>query len=306
MLQVLKSRKLTVVLLLALLPLAIFESQVRSVPGYVFAGYGAALALNLALCLIDHIRRVQKWTVQSVGFILFHAALLVIMTGGIATYVTYTIGYVEIAEGNGFTDKKEYYSDWKQKFGARQGTGINIYVKKIALDFWENGQIKEFHNTILIEDRGKLTEEVVRVNGSVEYGPLLINMARFYGLAPRFTLKTPHGDESGYVYIRSETKANHFEIPHLGYKAFVYYSDAGSRELEVTVLGGKEPVFRRKMRAGDVIDLGQAQLELTRVDLWNGLTVVTDSGKGITYAGFGLFLLGLGLFYGKKLYGGAH
>lgn len=301
--NLLKSRKLSVIVLFAFLPLIVIEAGTRNISGYVFIGFAAPLAVNLVLCLYEHIKKIQKLTLEKIGFLLFHSALLVIMTGGIITYLTYTMGYIDIVEGRGFTDKKIYYTGWKQKFGSRSGTGINIYVKKIVLDFWENGQIKEFNNEILIEDGDKIIRDTINVNGSVKYGKLLINMARFYGLAPYFTFHMPYGDLNGHVTIRNEKKSNEFDIPLTGYTGFATYKNIKDKEITVTIQEDKKKVIERVMKKGDMIELGPGSLELTDINVWNGLTVVTDSGKWTTYTGFILFLTGLALFYGRKFFG---
>ncbi len=51
------------------------------------------------------------------------------------------------------------------------------------------------------------------------------------------------------------------------------------------------------MKVGDIIKLEKGTLELKKIDIWNGLTVVRDSGKGITYIGFIIFLVGLAIYY---------
>lgn len=302
MLEVFRSRKTTIALLLALLPLIIVESRERGVPGYIFIGFAVPLVLNLVLCLFDHIRKSGKFTLKRIGFITFHASFLVIITGGIITYYTYTVGYIELAEGQGFRDYKGNYTAWQQKFDTKKDTGIYIVIRKIMLEFWENGQIKEFRNEVLIKDGDRGKNETLNVNGSLKYGDLLINMSRFYGLAPYFTLITPHGNTSGYVNIKNEMKFNSFEIPMAGYRAHVSYKDINDKQINIKIfLDGK--TLEREMKKGDTIDLGKSSLELTDIRIWNGLTVVTDSGKQITYTGFVLFLAGLALYYGSKFSG---
>lgn len=299
--NILRSRRLTIILLLSLIPLIIMEAQRRDISGYVFLGFSIPLAANLAFCLVDHMRKTGRLTLKRAGFLIFHASFLVIMAGGIITYRTYAVGYIELAEGQGFLDSKENYTAWRQRFGTREGTGIHVTLERTVLEFWENGQIREFWNEIRIRDGEKETAAVVRVNGSVKYGGLLINMARFYGLAPYFTLITPHGNTSGFVNIREETKTNSFSIPHLGYSASVSYGSIGDDVVTIRVVDDRSKVIEATLKKGEVIELGPSRLELTDVRIWNGLTVVTDSGRGITYSGFALFLIGLVLYYVKRL-----
>ncbi len=295
--SLLKSRKLTVVLFIAFLPLIIIEAETRSLPGYIFIGFAVPLIVNLLLCLLDHLKRIEKWTVYRIGFVLFHASFLVMITGGILTFFTYRIAYIEIAEGNGFTDQPQYYNGWRQKFGEHTGTGIKIFVKKIVLEFWDNGQVKDFYNEIIILDDDKTTDARLKVNGSIKYKSLLINMARFYGLAPYFTVNTREGNKSGHVTIRSDEKSSEFIIPLLGHKAFAYFEDINDTGIKITILGDRGKIFKKSMKVGDIIKLEKGTLELKKIDIWNGLTVVRDSGKGITYIGFIIFLVGLAIYY---------
>ncbi|KAF0219033.1 MAG: hypothetical protein FD174_2422 [Geobacteraceae bacterium] len=300
--EALKSEKLTIVLFLLLLALFVMEGETQKVSGYAFLGLAAPLVLNLLFCVFHHIKRTKTWDMAQAGFILFHVAFLIIIAGGITTYLTYSIGYAEVVEGGSFTDSRESYAGWKQRFGTRSGTGINVAVRKIHLDFWENGQIREYFNNIVIRDGIKDQEATVNVNGSVKYGSLLINLARYYGLAPHFRLTTPDATNSGYVYISSTAKTNNFAIPLVNYKAQVSYRDLTDRRVRIRVRLNELDSIERVMRIGDSIDLGAGKLTLTDIKIWNGLTVVTDSGKWITYAGFSLFLLGLAIYYGTKFF----
>lgn len=299
----LASKKITVVLLLALIPLAVLEGQRRSVPGAVFIAFAVPLVLNLCCCLFSHLKGTRRFTAERAGFLLFHAAFLMIIVGGIATYFTYSIGYIEVVEGEGFRDFRESYTEWTQKYGTRDGTGLGITVKKINLEFWPNGQIRNYDNLIAIKDGGAEREAVLGVNGSVSHGGLLINLARYYGLAPHFTITTATGENAGYVYISDVPKKNTFTIPILGRQATVSYGKLGDRFLDITVDLGSGRTITRKMVPGDVVDLGNGSLKLTGIHLWNGLTVVRDLGKWPTYAGFVFFLAGLGMYYRRMFFG---
>ena len=299
----LANKKITVVLLLALIPLAVLEGQRRNVPGAVFIAFAVPLVLNLCCCLLNHLKARRSLTVERAGFLLFHVAFLMIIAGGIISYFTYSIGYVEVVEGEGFRDERENYTEWKQKFGTRRGSGAAITVKRINLDFWDNGQIRSYDNIISIRDGAAEREAVLGVNGSVQHGWLLINLARYYGLAPRFTVAVPEGESAGYVYISDVTKASTFTIPLVGRKATVSYGKLGDRALDLTVdLGGGRTITRR-IAPGDFVDLGNGSLKLTGIRLWNGLTVVRDMGKWPTYAGFAFFLLGLAMYYRRTFFG---
>ena len=299
----LASKKITVVLLLALIPLAVLEGQRRSVPGAVFIAFAAPLVLNLCCCLINHLKARRPFTVERAGFLLFHAAFLMIIAGGIISYFTYSIGYVEVVEGEGYRDSRENYTDWKQKFGVRRGSGARITVKRINLEFWDNGQIRHYDNHIAIKDGEAEREAVLGVNSSVRHGGLLINLARYYGLAPHFVITTPAGENSGYVYISDVPKINTFTIPIVGRRATVSYGTVKDRTLNFTMSDGG-PAITRTIVPGDVIDLGNGSLKLTGIHLWNGLTVVRDMGKWPTYLGFASFILGLGMYYLRTFFGG--
>lgn len=299
----LANKKITVVLLLALIPLAVLEGQRRSVPGAVFIAFAVPLVLNLCCCLFSHLKGTRRFTVERAGFLLFHAAFLMIIAGGIATYFTYSIGYVEVVEGEGFRDSRESYTEWKQKYGTRSGTGVGITVNKINLEFWPNGQIRHYDNELTINEGKVAREAVLGVNGSVRHGTLLINLARYYGLAPHFTVITPAGENAGYVYVSDVTKKNTFDIPLAGRKATVSYDRLSDRKLDISVELGEGRTVSRKIEPGDIIDLGNGSLKLTGIHLWNGLTVVRDLGKWPTYAGFALFLVGLGMYYRRIFFG---
>ena len=299
----LASKKITVFLLLALIPLAILEGQRRSVPGAVFIAFAVPLVMNLCCCLFRHLKGTRRFTVERTGFLLFHAAFLLIIAGGIATYFTYSIGYVEVVEGEGFRDLRESYTEWKQKYGTRDGTGLGITVKKINLEFWPNGQIRHYDNALIINDGNIAREAVLGVNGSVRHGGLLINLARYYGLAPHFAVTTPAGGNAGHVYVSDVTKKNTFTIPLVGRKATVSYAGLSDRALDIVVDLGDGRTVSRKIVPGDVVDVGGGSLKLTGIHLWNGLTVVRDLGKWPTYAGFAFFLTGLGMYYRRIFFG---
>ena len=140
----LKSGNLTIVLLIFFMPLILFRDILGKNFGYILLAFTCILIVNLILCLIDHVIKTSVFSLSKISFLLFHFSLLVIAAGCFVTYLTYSIGYVEIAEGHRFTDQRQNYKDWHQRFGNRGGTGIKIYLEKIILEFWKNGQIKEF------------------------------------------------------------------------------------------------------------------------------------------------------------------
>lgn len=299
--NLLANKKITIILFLALIPLAIAEGQSRSVPGVVFIAFAVPLVLNLLFCLLRHVKSTKQWDAERCGFILFHIAFLVIIAGGMVTYFTYSVGYVEVVEGEAFQDIRESYSGWVQRFGVRKGTGINVVVGKINMDFWDNGQIRSYDNEIVIKDGGRERSATLQVNGSVSHGGLLINLARYYGLAPHFVLASPGRKEAGYVYVSDTKKINDFRIPGTNIRATVSYKDFNDRKLKIKIQPDLQRTIETTISPGDVIDLGEAKLTLTGIHVWNGLTVVTDSGKGITYTGFILFMFGLCMYYWKKL-----
>lgn len=299
----LASKKITIFLLVALIPLAVLEGESRRVPGVAFIAFAVPLALNLCCCLFRHLRGTRRLTVERVGFLLFHGAFLVIIVGGTLSYFTYSIGYVEVVEGEGFWDLREDYTEWRQKYGIRPGTGARITVRKINLDFWPNGQIRHYDNIITIRDGKDEREAVLGVNGSVSHRGLLINLARYYGLAPHFVVTTPGGENAGYVYISDVTRKNTFTIPLVEQRATVSYQGLSDRTLHISVDLGGGRVVSRKIVPGDVVDLGEGSLKLTGIHLWNGLTVVRDLGKWPTYGGFAFFLIGLGIYYRRIFFG---
>jgi hypothetical protein len=290
-------KKTAILFLLLFLMVIVWEGVTKQVPATILLATGCCLAANLVCCMAAHVRKLAKWSLRQTGFIIFHAGLFVVILGGMITYYTYSIGYVEVAEGNGFTDQRSSYNGWKQRFGTRKGTGIQIGLKKINLSFWDNGQIKEYDNSLVIKDSNREREAFLDVNGSVRHRGLLINLARYYGIAPHFVLQTSHGRNEGYVYISDTNKTNTFTIPSLGYKATVVYGKITDRSLAISVDRGGKGTITRSIVPGDEIDLGDAQLKLTGISLWNGITVVSDSGKGITFAGFAMFIAGLLMYY---------
>ena len=295
----LKSGNLTIVLLIFFMPLILFRDILGEKFDYLLLFFTFTLTVNLVMCLIDHIKNTSVFSLLKIGFLLFHFSLLVIAAGCIITYLTYSIGYVEIAEGHRFTDMPQNYTDWHQRFGERDGTGIKIYLENIILEFWENGQIKEFKNIIIIQDGPKQKEAIINVNGSVKYKGLLINMARYYGLAPFFTLITPQGETNGSVTINNDNKQQEFRIPEIGDRAIASYANVNDKEITVTIPTDKHLIIK-KLKVGDVVEIGTKKLKLVKLVVWNGLTVVRDSGKSITYTGYVLFIVGLALYYVKK------
>lgn len=291
------SKKVTVFLLVLFLILIVYEGVTQQVTAKMLLAGAFLLAGNLTCSIYANARRLVNRSLRQTGFIIFHAGLLVVILGGMVTYYTYSVGYVEVAEGNSFSDERSSYNGWKQRFGSRKGTGVQIGLKKIHLTFWGNGQIREYTNLVSIRDGGREREAVLEVNGSLRHRGLLINLARYFGLAPHFVLQTPHGQKAGYVYISDTLKTNTFTIPTLGYKATVVYENITDRSVAVSVDTEGKGSLNRIIVPGDVIDLGNAQLKLTGISLWNGITVVSDSGKEITFAGFALFVAGLLMYY---------
>lgn len=291
------SKKVAVFLLVLVLVIVVCEGVTQQVPAITLIGGAFLLAANLACCMYVNAGRVAKRSLRQTGFITFHAGLLVILLGGVVSYYTYSVGYVEVAEGNSFSDERSSYNGWKQRFGNRKGTGIQVGVKKIHLNFWENGQIKEYDNQVVIRDGGVVREAVLEVNGSLRHHGLLINLARYFGLAPHFVLETAQGENAGFIYISDTGKTNTFSIPTLGYEATATYRNITDRAVAVSVCTPGKGWVNRTMVPGDVLDLGEGRLKLTGISLWNGITVVKDAGKEITFAGFAIFLAGLLMYY---------
>lgn len=291
------SKKVAIFLLVLVLVIVVYEGVTQQVTAKILIAGAFLLAANLACCMYVNAGRVAKRSLRQTGFVTFHAGLLVILLGGVVSYYSYSVGYVEVAEGNSFSDERSSYNGWKQRFGSRKGTGVQIGVKKIHLNFWENGQIKEYTNQLVIRDGAVEREAVLEVNGSVRHRGLLINLARYFGLAPHFALETAQSENAGYIYISETGKTNTFTIPTLGYKATVAYRNITDRSVAVSVDTGGKGCLSRTMVPGDVLDLGNGRLKLTGISVWNGITVVKDSGKEITFAGFALFLVGLLMYY---------
>lgn len=300
MIKILGSRKVTILVFLLLLAALTLEGWSGKLSGPALLALGSPLAVNLIACLWRHLRRGGGRRAERAGFLLFHAALLVIMAGGAISYRSYSVGYVELMEGESFVDRRESYHGWREHVGGRRGTGVRVQLERIRLDFWDNGQIREYYNDVTIHDGARVRMARVNVNRSVRHGPLLINLARFYGPAPVFTLTAGGESRRGSVNIGSETRSNAFTIPLLQYPARVSYRDLAEREMHLQVFPPEGPPLEKTMRPGDVLDLGGGRLELTEVKIWNGITVVTDAGRWISYAGFALFLTGLALFYTAK------
>ncbi|WP_026841723.1 cytochrome c biogenesis protein ResB [Citrifermentans bremense] len=291
------SKKVAVFILVLVLVIVVYEGVTQQVTAKILIAGAFLLAANLVCCMYVNAGRVAKRSLRQTGFVTFHTGLLVILLGGVVSYYTYSVGYVEVAEGNSFSDERSSYNGWKQRFGSRKGTGVQIGVKKIHLNFWENGQIKEYTSQVVIRDGGMEREAVLEVNGSVRHRGLLINLARYFGLAPHFALETAQGEKEGYIYISDTGKTNTFTIPALGYEATAAYRNITDRAVAVSVCAPGKGWVSRTMVAGDVLDLGKGRLKLTGISLWNGITVVKDSGKEITFAGFALFLAGLLMYY---------
>ena len=90
--QILGNKKITIILFLLLLSLVVLAGLTGKVSANLLIMFALPLAVNLLCCIYEHTKRIKLWNVKRAGFVLFHIGFLIVITGGMITYLTYSIG----------------------------------------------------------------------------------------------------------------------------------------------------------------------------------------------------------------------
>ncbi len=300
--KILKSPVLTVFAILLAIPVFIFQASTKAVAAWGFFLCALPLIINLACCLSYHLHKKGITSPKNKGFILFHAAFLMIIVGGLASYASRTQGYVGLAIGQEFYDTPQGYGKWHERFFSRSGSGIRFVLKDMVLEHWPNGKLKEITNTVEAHSPdGRKLEAVLDANTPLYIKGLIISLSRYYGLAPLFTFYGPQGLVRGNVMLSYEKKTGAFAIPGTAVSGTLAITDYSQKVFEISVQDGEGNTVQQTISVGDRLQMGGAALELSHVSLWSGLSVVHDPCRYIVYLGFILFLLGIMIFYRYQL-----
>jgi len=236
----------------------------------------------------DNGQVLEKGGISRYGVYVIHGSIIVILAGSLIGLLVGFQGYLTLAKGQ--------TSDVAARRGAMQAAiplGFAIRCDDFKVDFYPNGEPKNYMSRIAIIDHGQLVKEAeVRVNHPLSYKGTSIYQAS-YGSNPVFRLSVAgkevqltqggvyRGDGLTLMAVRFEKSVHNF-----GPGVQIAYMEG--TETKTTWLLRDVPAMREK----EIVGL-PVRLDDINEDFFTGLEIAHDPGVWVVWAGFALILFGL-------------
>lgn len=233
------------------------------------------------------------------AFALFHISFYLILLGGLVSFYTEFIGYVDLAQGEPFSGELHQYtqdpSPKMPKFGSIPDASFTI--KSIVPHVVSNTPTGI--DIVLVDQEGH--EHSIGINQPYSTGPSSF-VFKDLGVAPLFVLKDAAGKEIGGNYFKLDVvkgKEDTFRLGDIVFRVH-YYPDymvregkAATKTMEfnnptfvvVAERGGKK-IAESAIKNNGSMEVAGNRLELRDMPFWVRLYVVKQQGLPIVYAGF--------------------
>jgi len=269
--------------------------QVEEIAG-LFKGYKRAAVYENGQVL-------EKGGIARYGVYVIHGSIIVILAGSLIGLLVGFQGYLTLAKGQA--------SDVAAKRSAMQAViplGFAIRCDDFKVDFYSNGEPKEYMSRIAIIDHGQVVKEAeVRVNHPLSYKGTSIYQAS-YGSNPVFRFNVAgkevqltqggvyRGDGLTMMAVRFEKSIP--THPNFGPGVQIAYLEGAEQRTSWFFEG--VPDLRERQIMGLPV-----RLDNISDDFFTGLEVSHDPGVWVVWAGFALILFGLFInfyLYYRRIY----
>ncbi|MDP3013546.1 MAG: cytochrome c biogenesis protein ResB, partial [Candidatus Subteraquimicrobiales bacterium] len=248
------------------------------------------------------ILRARRFYFAWLGTFLFHMGLILILLGGLISVATRAEGYIELGEGQIFTERRDNYQrlETGPLFGANH-KNFQIRLDSFKDEYWPDGALRRAQSKVSIIDGGRMVgERIIEVSDPLKYrGVTFYQSPSYFGYAPKLTLEVPGRPESaGLVHFPpSEEKGQGVET--------TIYPPGTEYEIEAQLFYGEKPpsmrihVFEKGegtesrknfytgvLKLGEKVEFGEVSLRFDDLVRWSGFTVVQDKGVGIIIYSF--------------------
>ncbi len=257
------------------------------------------------------------------GSVIFHAALILITLGAIASWTMKMEGHLKIAEGEVRYELHGYYDGIIEgpyfRENYHKGFGLTLQKQNIIVDRY--GNVDDIISDIAVIENGRIVEQV----SLGEKEPFVYRGLRIFqreaGFAPYFEIYGPEKKTLAGTYVLLEThnhanKAefylNGFPVPDSPYSLNIkFYPDMVRRGKEITtdkytltnpaahvyVMKDRQLVAEEVIKPGESLEFDGYTVTMGDIRHWNGFDIVNDRGADIVFAGSWAALLGLGIMY---------
>lgn len=257
------------------------------------------------------------------GSFIFHLALLVIVCGGLVSFLFIVRGDVQITEGQAFTGQLKEYRKVDTGWLARvSGKPFTIGVDGVEVDYPQDDDWPTKYKSFIVEipPEGQITRrEEVAVNKNFYLADYILYMFKF-GYAPAIIIKE-NGTERFAAYTQLRTIRNKTEEIYQGNViledrgeyiniTFLPNDPNGSRpyfpgnpKITVTLYrGGQEKGAQEKgisatLGVAETKELGPYTVSFPEYRRWAGYFVVKDPGRAWVICGGWLAVFGLMVWF---------
>lgn len=292
---------------------------------------GMLFFLNLTSCTLGQANRViklwrtfhqnqptiPKWFWGVFGNSIFHIGLTIVVLGGLVSFGYKFSGYVEVTEGETFTESHQNYAQISEgPFFNEQHLGFNLTVDKVKSIYSSSGQLDYAISQFTVTDSNREPFSATAERGQ----PFSYRGTIFYyaksGFAPFITLRNPLGQPvlEGYALFSSTWRKNsgeyHMDLTLPGTDLVLkaqFYPDAIVRDgqlssktmqlsnplIQAIVIEKEKQIDKLELRPNQTAMYKGWTLEMGDVRFWTGFEVVRDPGAPVIFTGFIISLLGL-------------
>ena len=233
------------------------------------------------------------------AFAMFHISFYLILLGGLISFYTEFIGYVDLAQGEPFSGELHQYNQNPGPRMPKIGSipDASFTIKSIVPHVV--GNTPTGIDIVLVDQEGH--EHSIGINRPYTTGPSSF-VFKHLGVAPLFVLKDASGNEIGGNYFKLDVvngKEDTFRLGDMVFRVH-FYTDylvqngkPATKSMEfnnpmfvvVAERGGKKIAESAIANKGSM-EVAGYRLELRDLPFWVRLYVVKQQGLPIVYAGF--------------------
>lgn len=254
-----------------------------------------------------------------IAFGLFHLSFYLILLGGMISFYSEFIGYIDLAQGEPFQGEIYRYNQKPQpkmpKIGSPPEASFTIQsiVPQVVRNTPTGISVK------LIDDQGQMHEVGINTPYRTRHSSFVFN---HLGVAPLFVLKDPAGKEVGGSYFKLDVVKGKQDTFLLGGFNFTarFYPDYLLKDGRHTTksMEFNNPVFAvtveregKKIAEGTIPKSGAMEfagyrLEMRDMPFWVRFYVIKQRGLSLVYTGFFIAAIAVIwrlLFYKRELVG---
>lgn len=237
--------------------------------------------------------------------LLFHLSFFLLLLGGVISTYTRFVGTIDLAEGETFSGEVERYTGKPLLPGLGGPPRFKVTVRKVTPLI--EAQTPTGLQVTLEDEQSRL--HTININSPYKKDNISL-VVKDLGLAPLFILRDRDGHELDGAFVKLNLlrgKEDGFKMGGHEFRLrfFPDYQQVNgedsSRSEEfrnpvlaiMTLRGAERSISRIPYASGARVQLGEKELVLSQQAFWVRLTVVSESGVFLVYAGFCFACVGL-------------